>query len=54
VQQILSEVASFKNGLNFTKVSKGQFIKIVGVRDFQKSYWVPFDTLEICNNRWKT
>ena len=30
----LGEVAEFKNGLNFTKSSKGEIIKIVGVGDF--------------------
>ena len=42
----LNEVASFKNGLNFTKNSNGQVIKIVGVKDFRKNFWVPLDTLE--------
>jgi len=42
----LSEIASFKNGLNFTKSSKGEIIKIVGVKDFQKNFWVPFNDLD--------
>ena len=39
-------MATFRNGMNFTKGSKGEVIKIVGVRDFQKSFWVPFENLE--------
>jgi len=42
----LSEVATFRNGMNFTKGSNGELVKIVGVRDFQKSFWIPFENLE--------
>jgi len=42
----LGGVATFKNGLNFTKGSKGETIKIVGVKDFQKNFTVPMDQLE--------
>ncbi|MFZ2968257.1 MAG: restriction endonuclease subunit S [Sulfuricurvum sp.] len=42
----LGEIAAFRNGMNFTKASKGEIIKIVGVRDFKKSFWVPFGYLE--------
>ncbi|MCX6270617.1 MAG: restriction endonuclease subunit S [Bacteroidetes bacterium] len=42
----LGEIAGFRNGMNFTKGSKGEIIKIVGVKDFQNSYWVPIDVLE--------
>ncbi len=42
----LGDVATFKNGLNFTKGSKGETIKIVGVKDFQKNFTVPMDQLE--------
>jgi len=42
----LGELASFRNGMNFTKSSKGETIKIVGVKDFQDNFWVPFDELE--------
>ncbi len=31
----LAAIAEFKNGLNFTRSSKGEVIKIVGVKDFQ-------------------
>lgn len=42
----LGDIATFRNGINFTKGSKGELIKIVGVKDFQKSFWVPFQALE--------
>jgi len=42
----LGEIATFRNGMNFTKGSKGEVINIVGVKDFQKSFWVPFENLE--------
>lgn len=45
-EKTLGEVATFRNGMNFTKSSKGEKIKIVGVKDFQNSFWVPFETLE--------
>ncbi len=40
------DLAEFRNGINFTKSSKGEAIKIVGVRDFQKNFWAPLDDLE--------
>lgn len=42
----LGEIATFKNGLNFTKASRGETIKIVGVKDFQKNFHVPHNELE--------
>jgi type I restriction enzyme S subunit len=42
----LGEIATFRNGMNFTKSSRGERINIVGVKDFQNSFWVPFETLE--------
>jgi type I restriction enzyme, S subunit len=45
-QKKLGDIAAFKNGLNFTKGSKGEIIKIVGVKDFQKNFYVPTDQLE--------
>lgn len=41
----LGEVADFRNGLNFTRASKGQRLKIVGVGDFQDNLEVPVDDL---------
>lgn len=43
----LGEIADFKNGLNYTKTSKGEEIEIVGVKDFHGNYWVPMDDLDI-------
>ena len=40
------ELAEFRNGINFNKSSKGNEIKIVGVRDFQKNFWAPLEDLE--------
>lgn len=45
-KKTLGEFATFRNGMNFTKSSKGEEIKIVGVKDFQKNFWVPFEKLE--------
>jgi type I restriction enzyme, S subunit len=42
----LGELATFRNGINYTKSSKGDKVKIVGVKDFQNSFWVPFESLE--------
>lgn len=46
VEKTLGEIATFRNGMNFTKSGKGEKINIVGVKDFQNSFWVPFETLE--------
>jgi type I restriction enzyme S subunit len=46
VEKKLGDIATFKNGLNFTKNSKGELIKIVGVKDFQKNFSVPIAELE--------
>lgn len=42
----LAEIAEFKNGLNFTRTSKGETIRIVGVKDFQNGYRIPTEDLE--------
>jgi len=42
----LAEIAEFKNGLNFTRTSKGETIRIVGVKDFQNEYRIPTKDLE--------
>lgn len=42
----LGEIADFKNGLNFTRTSRGEMVKIVGVKDFRNEYWVPSTDLE--------
>jgi type I restriction enzyme S subunit len=43
----LSEIATFRNGMNYSKGSKGEVIKIVGVKDFQNNFWVPVENLEL-------
>lgn len=42
----LGEIATFRNGINFTKTSEGNPIKILGVKDFKNNYWAPMDELE--------
>lgn len=37
----LDTIAEFKNGLNFTRSSKGEVIKIVCVADFKNNFWTP-------------
>lgn len=44
-EKLLGEFATFRNGINYKKGSKGEKIKIVGVKDFQDSYWVPDNDL---------
>ena len=41
----LSEICSFKNGLNFDKTSTGHTVKIIGVSDFQANLYAPLDDL---------
>lgn len=48
-EKLLGEFATFRNGINYTKGSKGERVQIVGVKDFQNSYWVPEnDLVEVC------
>jgi type I restriction enzyme S subunit len=46
VQKRLADVAEFKNGLNFTRQSKGQTLRMVGVGDFQEHSVVPIENLQ--------
>ena len=46
VEKPLGEMAVFRNGINFTKSSRGQSVKIVGVKDFQKNFWAPMEGLD--------
>jgi type I restriction enzyme S subunit len=46
VEKPLGTLASFRNGINYTKESRGENVKIVGVKDFQKSFWVPSKDLD--------
>jgi len=46
VEKRLADVADFKNGLNFTRQSDGQTLRMVGVGDFQDHSIVPIETLQ--------
>jgi len=46
IDKSLGSLAVFRNGINFTKSSVGEPIKILGVKDFRNSYWAPLDNLE--------
>lgn len=46
VEKPLGSFATFRNGINYTKDSKGEHIKIVGVRNFQKNFSAPLDDLD--------
>jgi type I restriction enzyme, S subunit len=46
VNRSLGEIASFRNGINYTKQSKGCSVPIIGVKDFQNHFWVPMDDLD--------
>jgi len=46
VEKPLGSLVSFRNGINYTKDSKGERIKIVGVRNFQKHFSAPLDDLD--------
>lgn len=46
VETTLGRVADFKNGLNFSQSSKGEKIKLVGVKDFKSNFKVPSKQLE--------
>ena len=42
----LRDVATFKNGINFTKESNGSIVKILGVRDFKNNLYAPLDSFD--------
>ena len=42
----LSEICSFKNGLNFDKTSSGHTVKIIGVSDCQANLYAPLEDLD--------
>jgi type I restriction enzyme S subunit len=46
VEKRLVDVADFKNGLNFTRQSNGQTLRMVGVGDFHEHSVVPIETLQ--------
>jgi type I restriction enzyme S subunit len=45
VEKKMGGLATFRNGINYTKDSKGERIKIVGVSNFQKHFSAPLDDL---------
>jgi type I restriction enzyme M protein len=45
----ISEVAQFKNGVNYSKESHGTGIKVIGVRNFQDYLIAPLDDLDEIN-----
>ena len=42
----LGDFASFRNGINYTKQSRGRTVRIIGVKDFQNHFWAPLDDLD--------
>ncbi len=42
----LGELCDFRNGINYTKDSTGERIKIVGVKDFQDNFYAPTEDLD--------
>lgn len=44
-KQRLGELAEFRNGLNFSRHSRGETVKVAGVGNFQSNFWVPLDEL---------
>jgi type I restriction enzyme S subunit len=45
IETTLGELASFRNGLNYSRTSRGDEVKVVGVGDFQDNFAIPTDTL---------
>ncbi|NDP63460.1 restriction endonuclease subunit S [Polaromonas sp.] len=46
VYKRLGDLASFRNGINFTKSSKGEAIEIVGVRNFKNHFHAQVENLD--------
>jgi type I restriction enzyme, S subunit len=46
IEKNFGDIATFRNGINFTKSSKGESIRILGVKDFQSHFWAPMDNLD--------
>lgn len=47
VEARLGDLASFRNGINYTKASNGERVRVVGVKTFQKHFIAPMDNLDI-------
>ena len=43
----MEALATFRNGINYTKGSRGERVKVVGVGEFQNHFWVPLDNLPV-------
>jgi len=46
LEKPLGGLAEFRNGVNFTQSSRGESLRIVGVRNFQKNFYAPLDDLD--------
>ena len=44
--RLLVELAEFRNGLNFSRHSDGDTVKVAGVGDFQRNFWLPVESLK--------
>jgi type I restriction enzyme, S subunit len=42
----LGELATFRNGINFTRSSQGESLRIIGVKDFQQNFFAPLEGLD--------
>ncbi|EIL93182.1 restriction endonuclease subunit S [Rhodanobacter sp. 115] len=47
----LGELAEFRNGLNFSRHSNGETVKVAGVGDFQRNFWLPIEDLNDLHRR---
>ncbi|WP_457836128.1 hypothetical protein, partial [Staphylococcus aureus] len=45
-EEQLANISSFKNGLNYSRQSTGDFVDIIGVKDFQNNFIPNLDRLE--------
>ena len=45
-QRHLGELAEFRNGLNFSRHSSGETVKVAGVGDFKSNFWLHVDDLK--------
>jgi type I restriction enzyme S subunit len=43
---LLGDLAEFRNGLNFSRHSDGETVKVAGVGDFKSNFWLPVDDLK--------
>jgi type I restriction enzyme, S subunit len=46
LEKPLGSLVNFRNGINYTKESKGESIKIVGVRNFRTNFYAPMNDLD--------